>query len=240
EPTVLVREQLLLERDGLPVCRENDAVQMGAAKRREDERSAQGSRTREERRAARRPGLDRSALEQRVAVPGVVREPANVRRAGVLGVRPVLRIAGGDIELAVRAKPKPPTVVGVVAGNTVEEHGLFNAAATLIAHAHDLVARAAAEGIAVVEVDQTVLREARIERDPEKALLGAQALRDGEGRPGLCAQAATLAELDDPYSSWPFRHEEPAIGRKIHGPRRREPRGDRLDVLDDGRAKARA
>src|SRR2546430_1236069 len=80
--------------------------------------------------------------------------------------------AGGHVELRVWSELEPPAVVIVVAGDPVEKDGLVRSAVVRIAHADDLVPRhAGRRGIAVIEVDEAVAREARIECDPQETLL---------------------------------------------------------------------
>ena len=100
-------------------------------------------------------------------------EDLAAERSRVLRVRHVPGVAGRHVELAVGTELHATAVMDGFAGDVVEEHGLLDAAPVLVAHAHELVARAAAGRIAVVEVHEGVAGEVGIDRDPEEATLRA-------------------------------------------------------------------
>src|SRR2546430_7815690 len=127
-------------------------------------------------------GGDRPVLIQSQDLPG--------EAARVLRVRSVFGVAGGQVELPVWSELEPPAVVIVVAGDPVEQDGLVHSAVVRIAHADELVPRhAGRRGIAVIQVDEAVAREARIERDPKETLLAVAARARRNGCPWIHAKA---------------------------------------------------
>ena len=123
-------------------------------------------------------------------------------RGGVLSVRSILRVAGRDIELAIGPELHPPAVMIRVAGDAVEDDRLLGAAAVVVVQAYDLVARGPVRcRIAVIEVDESVSREVRVERDAEQALLAIADRARGKCRPWLGPESPTRAQLHDAHAA---------------------------------------
>src|SRR5207248_1082337 len=78
-----------------------------------------------------------------------------------------------------------------------------------IAHADDLVPRRAARGrVAVIEVHEAVARKARIESDPEQALLTIAAGACRDRGPQVRAKPAARSELHDAHAPGALGDEE--------------------------------
>ena len=161
-------------------------------------------------------------------------------RGGVLSVRSILRVSGGDIELAIGAELHPPAVMIRVAGDAIEDDRLLGATAVVIPQAHHLVAGAPVRcRVAVVEVDESVSREVRVERDAEQTLLAVADRARREGRPWFGPESPALSELQDTHAAGALGDEQTPVRREVDGPRRDEPAGDELNVLHHGRPNAR-
>src|SRR4029077_13905054 len=121
--------------------------------------------------------------------------------ARVLRVRSVLGVARGDVELPVRTELQPTAVMIVVAGDPIEDDGLLAPQPVLVAHPNDLVACLATRcRVAVIEVDEAVARELRIERDPKETLFAVAAGARRNRGPGIRAKAAARPELHDAHA----------------------------------------
>src|SRR5439155_9679186 len=117
---------------------------------------------------------------------------------------------------------------------------LVRSAVVRIAHADELGPRhAGRRGIAVIQVDEAVAGEARIERDPKETLLAVAARARRNGCPWIRAKPASGPELHDPHTPRALGDEESSVRREIDGPRHAQSRRDELHVLDDGWADSR-
>src|SRR4051794_13383680 len=95
------------------------------------------------------------------------REELAVQRPRVLRELRLSRVAGGDIEAAVRAEPDPPGVVDGAGNDPVDERSVGNQTRAGPAPALEPHARRRSE----VEVGQPVPREAGIEHEAQQAAL---------------------------------------------------------------------
>src|SRR5439155_17555138 len=158
----------------------------------------------------------------------------------VLCVRAVFGVAAGHVELAVGPELEATAVVRVIAGDPVEDDGLLCPKSVLVAHANDLVSsHTVRRPIAVVEVDEPVLREVGVENDPEQPLLAIAAGARRKGGPRVRTKPTARAELNDPHATRALGDKEPPIRREVDRPRRAQSRRDELHVLDDRRPDAR-
>src|SRR5207248_2174143 len=102
--------------------------------------------------------------------------------ARVLCVRAVFGIAGRDVQVAVGTELEATAIVSVIARDPVEDDRLLCPESILVAHANDLVSsHSVRRPVAVVEVDESALREVGVESDPEKPLLAVAAGARGGG-----------------------------------------------------------
>ena len=184
----------------------------------------------------RRPGRGIVRRDRTILV-----QPQDLSRehARVLCVRAVFGIAGRDVELAVGTELEATAIVSVIARDPVEDDRLLCPESILVAHANDLVSsHSVRRPVAVVEVDESVLREVGVESDPEKPLLAVAAGGRGESGPRVGTKPAARAELNDPHATRALGDEEPAVRREVDRPGRSQSRRHELHVLDDCRTDA--
>ena len=141
-----------------------------------------------------------------------------------LGERGVADLAGRDVEPVVGAEREPAAVVDRPGLDALHDHAVLGQAVIGEAIARDLVAVAGR----AVEVDEAVVAELRVDRDPEQAALRAVGLDDVDLADRLVAQLARGRE--QAHATGALGHQRTAVGEPRDRPRRVETAGHGADA----------
>ena len=167
-------------------------------------------------------GVDRGAGEGVIGRNRAVRVQAQdlaVEGGAILRRGALLGVAHRPIELAVRPELHPAAVVIAVAGYPLQQHPVEHplAGGRILAQPDQAVLQPGAGSRRVGDVDETVLREPRVERQPEQAGLAGRGHIQRQPRLG-----EQLAVLNDANAATALGKEDAAVRREIQRPGRFE------------------
>jgi hypothetical protein len=135
------------------------------------------------------------------------------------------RVAGRGIQQSVRTESQSAAVVNVPRGDVVEQHDTLAQSRVDLSITHDAIDSAAGDRGRVIDVDESILRELRVESESKQPRFAVQ-IDVVHGQ----RQLGGAAERDDADAARPFGDEQSAIGRKVQRPRDLETRDDGLDT----------
>ncbi|GBC77937.1 hypothetical protein HRbin08_01423 [bacterium HR08] len=144
---------------------------------------------------------------------GIEAQDLSSQRREVLRRGRNVRISSGDVELPIRAELDAPAIMDHAPRDAVEDDGESFPPLPPIREPRDAIPEAPPLPIRVIDVDESVLREVRVQGESEQSAL--PLMSDRDARPRLRLQHPLA---NHPNASGSFRQEDAPIGREIYGP----------------------